>query len=502
MSSEPFRALRRGLSRSDGFALFVAVCNRSADRDALIEALQESMPQTGLTVVHVRADTIDVLDEVVRQADPNAEGPVMLVDLEKAVPSVVRNHAVLQALNLQRPEWPVKIQRPVVFWTPDYLLGLFGREAPDFFDWRSDTFFFPDLTEAELRPLLAEPWDGGGDGRLSEPERRARVHELRSRLASTSESDNPFVQATHARWLNELGNHLNLLGEFAEAEASFLRALEINESLGRREGIAIQYGNLGLIYAVRGDLAGAESMYRKSLEIDESLGHREGMAADYGNLGLIYRARGDLAGAESMYRKALEIYESLGRREGMANQYGNLGLIYRARGDLVGAESMHRKALEIDESLGRREGMANQYGNLGLIYAARGDLAGAESMHRKALEIDESLGRREGTAADYGNLGLVYRARGDLAVAESMFRKSLEIEESLGHREGMARDYGNLGTIYNDRGDTDEAKALWLRAHELFTAIGMPRGVRWIQGLLDTLRAEPKGKKRASKRRR
>ena len=42
--------------------------------------------------------------------------------------------------------WPGSGQ-PVVFWVADYLVGLLGREAPDFFDWRSDTLnpFVPAL---------------------------------------------------------------------------------------------------------------------------------------------------------------------------------------------------------------------------------------------------------------------------------------------------------------------------------------------------------------------
>ena len=93
--------------------------------------------------------------------------------------------------------------------------------------------------------------------------------------------------------------------------------------------MASDYGNLGLIYETRGDLDRAEQMHRKGLEIDEKLGRLEGMANQYGNLGLIYQTRGDLDLAEQMLRKSLEINEKLGRLEGVASQYGNLGLICR-----------------------------------------------------------------------------------------------------------------------------------------------------------------------------
>ncbi|HBS28608.1 MAG TPA: hypothetical protein DEB06_03955, partial [Phycisphaerales bacterium] len=65
-------------------------------------------------------------------------------------------------------------------------------------------------------------------------------------------------------------------------------------------------------------------------------GRPEGMANDYGNLGVVLKTRGDLDGAEAMFRKSLEINERLGRPEGMANQYGNLGVVLQTRGDLDG----------------------------------------------------------------------------------------------------------------------------------------------------------------------
>jgi protein O-GlcNAc transferase len=45
-------------------------------------------------------------------------------------------------------------------------------------------------------------------------------------------------------------------------------------------------------------------MHRQALELNQALGYKEGMANQYGNLGLVYRIRGDLDRAEAMYRQA------------------------------------------------------------------------------------------------------------------------------------------------------------------------------------------------------
>ena len=73
-------------------------------------------------------------------------------------------------------------------------------------------------------------------------------------------------------------------------------------------------------------------MHEKSLAIEEALGRKEGMASQYGNLGNLYQTRGDLDRAEEMYEKSLAINEALGRKEGMASAYGNLGNLYQTRG--------------------------------------------------------------------------------------------------------------------------------------------------------------------------
>jgi tetratricopeptide (TPR) repeat protein len=93
-------------------------------------------------------------------------------------------------------------------------------------------------------------------------------------------------------------------------------------------------------------------MYKKALEIEEALGHKAGVAIAYGNLGLVYRMRGELDQAEDMYKKSLEINETLGRKEGMAIAYGNLGNVYGTRGEWDQAKDMYKKALLLFQDIG------------------------------------------------------------------------------------------------------------------------------------------------------
>ena len=106
----------------------------------------------------------------------------------------------------------------------------------------------------------------------------------------------------------------NRTGDLATAEEMHLKALAINEKLGRQgqEGMANQYGNLGLIYWTRGDLDRAEEKHLKSLAIEEKLGRQEGIARQYGNLGSVAKDRGDLERARELWTKARDLYARIG----------------------------------------------------------------------------------------------------------------------------------------------------------------------------------------------
>ena len=106
----------------------------------------------------------------------------------------------------------------------------------------------------------------------------------------------------------------------------------------------------------RGELDRAVEMYEKSLAINEALGRQEGMASDYGNLGIVYQTRGELDRAVEMYEKSLAINEALGRQEGMASVYGNLGIVYKRGANWIVLSRCMKNHWR--KALGRQEGMA------------------------------------------------------------------------------------------------------------------------------------------------
>jgi protein O-GlcNAc transferase len=63
-------------------------------------------------------------------------------------------------------------------------------------------------------------------------------------------------------------------------------------------------------------------MYHKSLTINEQLDKREGMAINYGNLGNVYLTRGDVAKARRRLDKISAIFAELGADHMVARVQG------------------------------------------------------------------------------------------------------------------------------------------------------------------------------------
>jgi tetratricopeptide (TPR) repeat protein len=72
-----------------------------------------------------------------------------------------------------------------------------------------------------------------------------------------------------------------------------------------------------LIYGALGDLERSEALHRQSLELNRSLGRREGVAIQLANLGRIYQRRGDLAKTRDCWREARRLYAALDKAEGV-----------------------------------------------------------------------------------------------------------------------------------------------------------------------------------------
>ena len=403
-TTDALRTLARGVTRARAFALFFAVCNKPWERDQLIAMLAKALPGTSMHRVELTAQTTDVLAEICLQA-PQPQGPVLVVGLEQAVPSDTPHHEVLAALNLQRPQWPARLPYPVIFWVPQYVLGFLEREAPDFFDWRSDTISFPDLAKEEVDHLRRFVWNPAVDGSLNVEARQARTQELRARLEQSPPSDDPVARSAQAGWLRELGTLLAFSGDWEQALAKLQEALAIYEALGDKRSRAVTLGDIANILSAKGEVDAALQLHQERLGIFEALGDKLSRAVTLGDIARIRADKGEVDAALQLHQEELAIYEASGDKRSRAQTLADMAHISLQKGDAEKAIKLQDEALLVAEELGDLDGVASTLWSIAQIYLSQQNLKAAFEPVMKSYATFLKIGRLQGISIVGVSLG-------------------------------------------------------------------------------------------------
>jgi serine/threonine-protein kinase len=324
--------------------------------------------------------------------------------------------------------------------------------------------------------------------------------------------DDPEVRQETGRAYRRVGTINQQLGRHADAEAAYLRALELQEQLAGkhtdrpeyRQDLALSHNNLGVLYRALGRPEQAEAAYRKAAAVQEELvrdypgipTYEQDRAGSYNNLGVHYAATGRPGPAEEAFRQALAIRERLARdhpavreyQQDLASSHNNLGVLYGATDRPGPAESAFQEALTVRERLARNHPtvtdyqtqLSGSYNNLGNLYRDTNRFKEAEAAFQQALALREQLARshpavvayQQDVAAGHNNLGLVYRATSRPEQAEAAFRQALTLREQVArehptvpeYQQELASGYTNLGNFYTAAGRAAPAEEAYRKA--------------------------------------
>jgi len=200
-----------------------------------------------------------------------------------------------------------------------------------------------------------------------------------------------------------LGDLYNETGHHTEAEAAYLKALEINPVS------AAALTGLGATYMGQQKPEEAEERFRQAIGLHAGDWHA------YNELGRFLYRSGRYTEAAQEYERAVAIDNTnmLG--------YSNLGTANMLAGDFASAISALQTAIEIGP-------WAQTYSNLGLIHYYLGALDEAIDSHRKAIELTpkDSLARSNlGDALWFA--GKIDEARQAFAEAEELALTALQV---------------------------------------------------------------------------
>ena len=269
---EIYRSFYRALQRTEGFGLFFVRCVEE-ERNKLIERLQQDLPKKKIERLTLDRPVEDGnLYKIISQLPNRNEIDVLFIaGIEKSLEPYIQPGyggqgdyykrdtvpRVLGHLNLQRERFRDDFPFAIVFLVPLFALKYFMLRSPDFFDWRSGLFEFPqkkdEVDKASFRYLEMEYNDFFNLTHLEKFDLLREVQSLIDEDHQSTENKVDLWQRQGLIWAAD--------GNFEAALVSFDRALEIKpdkDEAWNNRGIAL--GNLERYEA-------AIASYDRALEI-------------------------------------------------------------------------------------------------------------------------------------------------------------------------------------------------------------------------------------------
>jgi len=250
---------------------------------------------------------------------------------------------------------------------------------------------------------------------------------------------------------SNIGNIYHLQADYSAAMIYYKKALEIDEELQNKSGIAKWTGNIGSAFYQQGDYANAMKYYLRALSLDRELKNDEGVSRHEGNIGIIYFLKGEYSMALNYYEKALKYAEKVKNMREVAKWLDAIGGVYYQQGNFPGALDCYLKALKTAEELNDKEAISRYLGSVGIFYYHEGNHAKALNYILKAMKINEELENKNQTSGHLGILGLIYKESGDYKKAQDYYLRALKIDEEIGNKNGIAKHFSNIGNIFMEK---------------------------------------------------
>ncbi len=258
---------------------------------------------------------------------------------------------------------------------------------------------------------------------------------------SPSEATEPFLKAVQLAELGNLeqlaeaairtGNNYVHIGANEKAAPYLEQGLEAAQKANNHKLAGEAYTGLGFVFDKLGRLADAEKSYLKALNSFSEIDYPEGSCRVLNYMGIIRKRQGDFNGALDFYRRALDISISQKFLWSAMNLYGNLGNLYLSKGDYKSGLDYYIKSLQISEEISDRRIEAINLLNIGHTYNEMGDLEQAEKRFHQAIYKLKDLGGKGSEAIALNNLGLLYYRKGEIHKSIENYRNGLELAKEV-----------------------------------------------------------------------
>ncbi|MBX7148538.1 tetratricopeptide repeat protein [bacterium] len=275
----------------------------------------------------------------------------------------------------------------------------------------------------------------------------------------------PATDENLAKAYNNVAELERHLGKYPEAEAHYIKALELEKTRpgATKENIAVRYNNLALNYLDIEDTAKAKINLTEAQNLLTGVStDSEILARVHANLADVARLEGNASEAETQYAQAISV---LSKKENdnalfLAQVYNNQGLLFKnlRRFDEATIALNKGIALYIKKEGDKSADVYLSQINLASVYKVQGKYKEAEPIYQKALAgLEKVLGPSHPQIPRVlNNFSGLYFLQGQFGLAEGLVKRALAIAEQnyglINHPDIMTS-LKNLELIYVETGN-------------------------------------------------
>ena len=266
--------------------------------------------------------------------------------------------------------------------------------------------------------------------------------------------------------LYRIGIFTNYLGDNRRAIKCYRSVLELAEGEGDEPSLAQAYGAMASVYNSIGHFDEAEANFLKAIELLEKLEILDKRANSLNRLGLVYQQMGEMSKAIDAHEQYLDYFQSNQPEDiqSIATALNNLGENYQFIYDLSTAQHFLNRGLEMIKDKSFLTLSADMRRIMGITYLINGELDTSLEWLNEAMVF----------ANESGNASIIAQALYSLALAEYEAGHNdvgLELSKKLIALAGVGRAKSHyasaihiLGVYYQNIGDAQTAEKYWQEA--------------------------------------
>ena len=270
-----------------------------------------------------------------------------------------------------------------------------------------------------------------------------------------------------------LGITMIVLGEFDQAIEQIRLAATGFETVGQSREFASALAWLGEAYSRKPMLDEALAHVEQALQIQISLGDKQGQAFTTGLISKLYYLQDRLKTALTYAQECLALNEKLESPQGICRILTNTALVYYDLERYPEAIAALERVLQLDQQINDIWTKANVLDNLGVIYIAQGQYGQAQQYLDQALHLCRRVNSKLTEGVIVYNLGQLYLEIGDFQQSLTHLQQALALGETMGDTKLASTAIGTLGTLYQRTNDLVKAETHYSQAINSLRQLGI-----------------------------